>query len=411
MAWLEERSGLYRIVFRYAGTKYRHSLKTDDPKEAQGCLSRLEENLRLLERGRVEIPSGADLALFLVSDGKLNGKPAVEKPFTLEQFFQGYQDTLPEGSKEANTRYTEDIHIEHLLRLIGKRTNIRVISSETLQDYVDRRGTEVGKRGKPLSHATIKKEIGTLSSIWNKWGVPRRLVTGPAPSRGLLYRKRKGKPPFQTLDQIAQIVNRGGLAEEEKEELWDSLFLTLPEVEDVLSHAKEAARYPFVYAMFAFAAHTGARRSEMLRSRVDDFDFRSNMVTIREKKKDRSKDLTFRTVPLTPFLRGVMTDWFKRHPGGQLTICQEPDVPLTVQLASHHFRWALENSKWEKLRGWHLFRHSFASNCAARGVDQRIIDEWMGHQTEEMRKRYRHLIPSAQEHAIRLVFGQAKKAG
>jgi integrase len=33
------------------------------------------------------------------------------------------------------------------------------------------------------------------------------------------------------------------------------------------------------------------------------------------------------------------------------------------------------------------------TNLAARGVDQRIIDEWMGHQTEATRKRYRHLFP------------------
>jgi integrase len=38
-------------------------------------------------------------------------------------------------------------------------------------------------------------------------------------------------------------------------------------------------------------------------------------------------------------------------------------------------------------------------------VDQRIIDEWMGHQTEEMRKRYRHLLPDQQQMAIDLVVG------
>jgi hypothetical protein len=26
-------------------------------------------------------------------------------------------------------------------------------------------------------------------------------------------------------------------------------------------------------------------------------------------------------------------------------------------------------------RGWHCFRHSFVSNCSARGVDQRLIDQ------------------------------------
>jgi len=28
---------------------------------------------------------------------------------------------------------------------------------------------------------------------------------------------------------------------------------------------------------------------------------------------------------------------------------------------------------WEVLRGWHVLRHSFISNCASRGVDQRLL--------------------------------------
>jgi integrase len=61
-------------------------------------------------------------------------------------------------------------------------------------------------------------------------------------------------------------------------------------------------------------------------------------------------------------------------------------------------------SKWEHIRGFHVFRHSFASNLAAAGVDQRMIDEWMGHQTEAMRKRYRHLLPDQRRKAIEAVF-------
>jgi integrase len=190
-----------------------------------------------------------------------------------------------------------------------------------------------------------------------------------------------------------------------RKRVWDCLFLTLPEIEQLLAYVHDTCRHRFVFAMFAFAAHTGARRSELLRSQVDDFDFAGDMVTIREKKKDRSKDLTFRSVPMSPFLRDVMHDWLKRHPGGQLTICSQPNLPLTAQLAAHQFRWAVDSSKWEVLKGWHVLRHSFASNAAAKCVDQRLIDEWMGHQTEEMRRRYRHLIPNQQQAAIRSVFG------
>ena len=80
-------------------------------------------------------------------------------------------------------------------------------------------------------------------------------------------------------------------------------------------------------------------------------------------------------------------------------------MPLTRSEAHDHFKRTLANSKWAKLRGFHVFRHSFASNLAAAGVDQRIIDKWMGHQTEEMRKRYQHLFPDQQRQAIDSVFG------
>jgi site-specific recombinase XerD len=38
--------------------------------------------------------------------------------------------------------------------------------------------------------------------------------------------------------------------------------------------------------------------------------------------------------------------------------------------------------------GFHLPRHPFSSNLARAGVDDRVIDHFMGHQTEEMRRRY-----------------------
>ena len=114
-----------------------------------------------------------------------------------------------------------------------------------------------------------------------------------------------------------------------------------------------------------------------------------------------------------------MQDWFAKHPGGQHTICEpvkiirgktrEVGVPLTRKEAHDHFKRTLAGSKWAKIRGFHVFRHSFASNLAAAGVDQRIIDEWMGHQTEEMRKRYRHLLPESAATAIDLVFGRNGK--
>lgn len=166
--------------------------------------------------------------------------------------------------------------------------------------------------------------------------------------------------------------------------------------------------------MFFFAAHTGARRSEMLRSEIDDIDFYTKSVTIREKKRVRGT-VTTRTVPLSPELERVLTDWFDEHPGGSSTFCHQLDVrgskkqrtaygSLTKDEAVTHFRCTLDGGKWQKIRGWHTFRHSFCSNCAAAGIDQRFINAWVGHQTDEMVRRYRHLIPNQQLQEIQRVF-------
>ena len=80
-------------------------------------------------------------------------------------------------------------------------------------------------------------------------------------------------------------------------------------------------------------------------------------------------------------------------------------MPITPSEADKHFKRVLLNSKWAVIPGWHCLRHSFCSNCAMKGIDQRLIDAWVGHTTEEMRKRYRHLFPGHESESMELVFG------
>ena len=71
----DPETGIYRIRFRFQGRSYNRSLKTKKLKSASTILGRAEENLQLIERGRLEIPPKADPAKFILSDGKINGKP------------------------------------------------------------------------------------------------------------------------------------------------------------------------------------------------------------------------------------------------------------------------------------------------------------------------------------------------
>ena len=209
MASLEPRYGRFRIVFRYGDKKYHHALGTSDRQEAEACRLRLEENLRFLERGRLQLPPGADLAVFLLSDGKINSEPIIEKSATLGELFDRYMKELPEGVKEANTRYIESIHLRHLRKILKSRTPVTSITTGSLQHYVDVRSKQMGRKGRTVSHETIRKEIGTFGIVWNKFGVP--LGSGPraGSTKGLIYRKVRAKPPFQTWEQIeGQIARR-----------------------------------------------------------------------------------------------------------------------------------------------------------------------------------------------------------
>lgn len=407
MAWLEKRKDTWHVNFFHGGRHYSRSLKTKIESRAKGFQARLEDNLADVERGRLTVPPGGDLMTVLLTDGKLDQKVVVRKELTLGEFLDRYEAELPAGIKEKSTRSTEKIHLHHFRRVIGDKTALGCITTETLQKYVNTRAQEVGRRKQPVSHVTIKKEIGTLASIWNRWASPLALVTGSAPTKNLLYQKTKAKSPFQTLEQVRRQIDRGKLTPVQQRELWDSVYLTLTDIEEMLDHIKNENR-AFLFPMFLFAARTGARRSEMLRSQIDDFDFANKMVRIREKKRDKTKELTFRHVPLSPLLVEMMMGWFAVHPGGTFTFCEQDGEEISGPMANHYFDWALAGTKWERLSGWHVFRHSFASNCAARGIDQRMIDEWMGHQTEEMRRRYRHLFPHQQHAAMSLVFADGQ---
>jgi hypothetical protein len=46
-----------------------------------------------------------------------------------------------------------------------------------------------------------------------------------------------------------------------------------------------------------------------------------------------------------------------------------------------------------------------SKKTADKRVDQRIIDDFTGHQTDEQRRRYRHLLPATTKQAIAAVFG------
>lgn len=424
MASIEQRGKSYRVIFRFDGQRYTRSLKTKCERTATAALLRLEDNLRRVQLGTLLVPDSMDPADFLLSDGQVTIQPPARNEAepksqsrisTLSKLCKRYFESMPDGALEPTTLECLRIHVRHFDRVFGQHFRLADMDLDELQKYVNKRAKAKGRRGKPLSAKTIKKELASLSTIWS-WAIQHKYVYKPLSKVGLRLPKTDEKPPFHTIGEVKEKISLGGMSENDQAELWDAVFLTVPEVSDLLEFVRGKALHPFIYPMFVFAAHTGARRSEIIRSQVHDVDLKNGKLTIREKKRARGQR-TRRSVPISPFLADTLREWFAKHPGGIHTFPIETVVrtsktrlqpmQLTPEEATHHFRQTMDGSEWGNLRGWHLFRHSFCSNCAAAGVDQRLIDEWVGHQTEEMRRRYRHLIPSQQREAISNVFASS----
>src|SRR5262249_1621529 len=131
--------------------------------------------------------------------------------------------------------------------------------------HVDRR------RKKGISPVTLKKEIASLRACWN-WSVHGGLLKGTFPGRGLRFPKEDEKEPFRTFAEIEAIIASERPDEARQEALWEALYLTKPELAEFLAYVQQNGTLPWVYPMVAFAAYTGARRSEMLRALAADLD-------------------------------------------------------------------------------------------------------------------------------------------
>jgi integrase len=436
MASLQERNGSYRILFCHHGKLHSFTIGKVSPDEAANKARQVEYLLMRLKQRLLTLPEGTGIVTFVEHDGKPPdvGPTLPEAPrqaVTLGTLRERYLDTHANGTIEASSLDTCRLHLAHFCRSLGEGLPLAELTLATLQGYVNRRAKA------KVAPVTVRKEVATLRAAWN-WGGPMNLTEGPFPSRGLRYPKATEKPPFMTMAEVRRQVAAGG----DPEALWESLYLTAGEIAGLLAHVKKKAAHPWIYPLFCFAAHTGARRSEIMRALVADVDLAGGTVLIREKKRSRGQRTT-RRVPLSTFLRQVLRAWLAVHPGGRALFChagtvarskerslttghkgektratslkerlaaveereQPPQGALTRTEVSDHFKRVLVGSKWAVVRGLHTLRHSFISACASEGVDQRLIDEWTGHSTDEQRRRYRHLYPSTQQEAINRVFG------
>lgn len=409
MASLHRRaSGLYLLSFRYDGRQFQRSLETSDAKEAASVKARVEQRFRLLQDGTLHLPDGSspeDLWEVLAS-GQVKRPPAkLIQPVTLHDVAKQYLASYPTGTKEPDTLKTEGVHLNNFERILGSSTPMHLIGESQVQQYINTRLAERGNRGGTIKPDTVRKELQTFKLAWN-FAKRRDYVAAKCPLEELDPPKRRQKPQFRTWEQITSAIETDNLSDGEAAQWWERLYLRETEIAEFLEHVRVAAaakpRFPYIYAALCFCAYTGARRSEMFRTQIDDVS--DGWITLREKKRQRDTAVSFRTVPVNDELAPILSEWQFARPCGRYLFCKNNGHPLDDRTSREAFEAVTRGSRWSVLHGYHILRHSFASNLARSGkVSQAEIDEMMGHQTEDMRLRYRHLFPEDKARAINTI--------
>lgn len=407
MANLGLKNGTYIIRFRFGGKEYKRSLKTDSESDAEAAKNSVELTIHRLLTGMLKVPVGVDPGDFVVSGGTLT-EPAVatEEPPPLpttraliENYLADQKNMLAESY-----HYSQKIHLGHFTEHLSNLADAPCdqIKQQHLEKYL---------RGRLAIRdpSTVARERVTLIQFY-KWVCSQESFSSyPSPALKLFTIKfGRDRDPFRTLDEIKQIIERGGLSEAEALDVWECLYLNPEEIAGLLAIVRANAADPTSFLLHAIPAYTGMRRGEVLRLPWLDVDLDTGYITARSRKQSRTKSETIRRIDLHRELKAHLLDWRAKRPKGQFVICDPKTLqPIAKDLANRLFwqplrgtDWCLDGSRnWFKI-GFHTYRHSFASNLAAAGVDQRVIDEFMGHQTEAMRKRYRHLSPKNRRSAI-----------
>jgi integrase len=197
-------------------------------------------------------------------------------------------------------------------------------------------------------------------------------------------------------------------------------------VEQVHAVASEAAS-ELLRAVFLTAAFTGLRMGELLALRWRHIDFASRILHVQrnyvEGEEDTPKSHRRRSVPVSDQAVVVLEALSRReHFTGpdDLVLCDEVGHHLGDNTVRDEFYAALERAGLGHLRYveppnhanpkavmrddpivFHDLRHTFGTQCAARGIDLRKIQAWMGHADIQTTMRYLHYVP-AHDDAARL---------
>src|SRR5215207_5286431 len=174
------------------------------------------------------------------------------------------------------------------------------------------------------------------------------------------------------------------------------VILSVAEVRQLLSRI----RLPRYKVCLTTIYCCGLRLQEGTNLQVADLDSARMMIHVRHGKG--AKD---RYVPLPKHTLALLRQWqthrnqvwlFPTEGRAHLELAQATE-PISKSSLQSAFRAALKQSRLNKRASVHTLRHSWATHLLEAGVNLRLIQEWLGHNSPTTTSVYTHLTVKAEQ--------------
>lgn len=307
---------------------------------------------RILVPARPSIHPVSDAAHNHADDGTVDDNP------TCDTVMQAYGAS---GKDTERFRYSQ----LQLDRFFKGRT-VRSLRRSTIHRYITLRQTA------GVSPATINRELDDMSAAINWYNFLHELNLPNA------------------LVGMALPVPEGR-----------TRWITRGEAQHMISVAQAIAVRPHLSSFIQLALHTGCRRNELLRLRLQGVRIKEQLITLESKDTKTKKH---RVIPLNaPALQalGTMAAWRAEHcPASPWVFPSPRDHTKPLSTIQKSFRTLCSKAKIEDFR-IHDLRHTCASWLVMAGVPLLVVRDLLGHSSIEMTERYAHLAPNQVHDAMR----------
>ncbi len=264
-----------------------------------------------------------------------------------------YNDYLQYECRYSDLTRESYIHIIRKLAVFAKEDEKSLVELSTsdlkifISDYYD------------LNYAkgSISKVISTIKGFYNFLELKKIMPTNP--SINLVYPKREFKlPNFLYHDQIME------------------LFAAID-----LSTFYGKRNYLLIILLYS----TGIRVSELVNLKLSDVNFSAQEIIVLGKGNKE------RIVPINQYVIDALNDYRSAHNIDNYIFINNKQQKLTTRGVRYIMDEIVRKSSINQKVSPHTLRHSFATELLNAGMDIRLVQELLGHESLASTQVYTHL--------------------